>query len=187
MKLNIFLMIGLFLFAISCGNDSITSQNGADEGITVMAETGSNPLNISNGKEVTKPLAFKKVTGTLEFVPNPIVCGPFDGFMQIVAPGSGVGTHVGRFDVTNRWCINESGDPISPVLAVVIAANGDELYAEMIGMEPDLENPPYEFLYYEITGGTGRFDGASGSYTMYGITDFVALTWSHSGEGEITY
>ena len=187
MKKLIIIVTGLFLFCTSCDNDMITSQTEADANKEIAAETSRNPLNISNGKQVTKPLFFKNVTGTFEFMPNPELCTPYGGFMQAVAPGSGQGTHFGRFEVTNRWCINDEGDPISPILAVVFAANGDRMDATMINSEPDLENPPYEYLYYVIQGGTGRFDGATGSYTLYGVADFATLTWEYNGEGVITY
>jgi hypothetical protein len=40
---------------------------------------------------------------------------------------------------------------------------------------------------WTITGGTGRFNGASGSFTINGIVDFIAGTFSAQANGTITY
>jgi len=40
---------------------------------------------------------------------------------------------------------------------------------------------------WTITGGTGRFDGASGSFTISGTVDFVTGTFSAEANGTITY
>ena len=96
MKTLIIIVTGLFLFCTSCDNDMITSQTEADANKEIAAETSTNPLNISNGKQVTKPLFFKNVTGTIEFMPNPELCTSYGGFMQALAPGSGQGGQRGQ-------------------------------------------------------------------------------------------
>jgi hypothetical protein len=40
---------------------------------------------------------------------------------------------------------------------------------------------------WTITGGTGRFDGASGSFTISGVVDFLTGTFSATANGTITY
>jgi hypothetical protein len=40
---------------------------------------------------------------------------------------------------------------------------------------------------WTITGGTGRFTGASGSFEFTGAVDFLTSTFSFTGEGTITY
>ena len=40
---------------------------------------------------------------------------------------------------------------------------------------------------WTITGGTGRFEGASGSFTISGLVDFVTGTFSANALGSITY
>lgn len=40
---------------------------------------------------------------------------------------------------------------------------------------------------WTITGGTGRFEGVSGSITISGSVDFATLTFSFNGNGTITY
>jgi hypothetical protein len=81
------------------------------------------------------------------------------------------------------------GNFLSPVLGFITAANGDVIYTELGAPYPDLANPPNLFYPYKIIGGSsgGRFDGAEGYITMYGIVDYVTGTWMLRGEGEITY
>ena len=40
---------------------------------------------------------------------------------------------------------------------------------------------------WTITGGTGRFEGASGSFTIDGVVDFITTTLDFKAEGTITY
>ena len=40
---------------------------------------------------------------------------------------------------------------------------------------------------WTITGGTGRFEGASGSFTINGLVDFLTFGFSATAEGTITY
>jgi hypothetical protein len=76
-----------------------------------------------------------------------------------------------------------------PTQATFTAANGDELYADMdlVGMRHMVDgNFPSFTLDATITGGTGRFEGATGSFlgsggqiTMPGFdTDLVIGSWA---------
>jgi len=94
---------------------------------------------------------------------------------------SGQATHLGLYtstvlaDMSQATIIgfHPSGLPIVtlPLTVTFTAANGDEVHsvAMLVGLyHPYNENFPYFNLYGTITGGTGRFDGASGSYTVTG-------------------
>jgi hypothetical protein len=67
------------------------------------------------------------------------------------------------------------------------AANGDTVYAEFTGIATPTAVPGV--LYIEetatITGGTGRFAGATGSFTAERLYDMVAGTTIGSFEGTI--
>jgi hypothetical protein len=52
-----------------------------------------------------------------------------------------------------------------PTTTTFTAANGDELYANLVLIGPFGGNFPYFALTGTITGGTGRFDGATGSFS----------------------
>ena len=68
------------------------------------------------------------------------------------------------------------------------AANGDTVYAEFTGLASPTEIPGV--LYIEevatIKGGTGRFAGATGSFTVERLYDRIAGTTIGSFEGTIS-
>jgi hypothetical protein len=143
----------------------------------------------SNANAVTKTIVFHPSAGTFGVVPNPGYCPDFNPPLQMVIEGGGIATHIGRYSVENLACVDISGNFLSPVLGFITAANGDVIYTQLGAPYPDLENAPNFYYPYTIIGGSsgGRFEEASGSITMYGVIDYVAGTWTLSGEGEITY
>jgi hypothetical protein len=83
------------------------------------------------------------------------------------ASGSGEATQLGRYAVSYQVEVN------IPTLAGTgsarfVAANGDTLIAESSGQATQTETPGVVTIveHHTITGGTGRFAGASGSYTV---------------------
>jgi hypothetical protein len=100
---------------------------------------------------------------------------PFSGTFQgndtvtppttIATTGTGMGTHLGQFSFTQENTVNfanltETGS------AQWIAANGDSIYTTVVGSAVP---GPVVFKVtdiHTITGGTGRFAGAQGSFTV---------------------
>ena len=83
------------------------------------------------------------------------------------ATGSGNATQLGRFTVSFQVEVNLptlSG----PASATFVAANGDSLYAEGWGQSAPTGTPNVITIVemYTITGGTGRFAGATGNFTV---------------------
>jgi hypothetical protein len=72
---------------------------------------------------------------------------------------------------------------------VFVAANGDMLTADFVGHSMPTEDDP-TVLYIEeqatITGGTGRFAGATGSFTAERLYDTVAGTTTGSFKGTVS-
>ena len=124
---------------------------------------------------------------------------PFRGSIQAVeatdvqfpslfvdASGSGNATHLGRFTVTYEFEVNLlTFAGIGS--AHFIAANGDSIFTEITGQGtvPD----PISFIVetHTITGGTGRFAGATGSFTIERLLNTVTGITSGSFEGTISY
>lgn len=110
--------------------------------------------------------------------------------------GRGEGSHVGELRARSRDCINPSGvfDPNGPTAyrftsgtgpdgLVFVAANGDQLFATYAGtLEPQPEGPHAVKGHFVVTGGTGRFAGATGGGTFEGTEDISRVV---IGEGEI--
>ena len=95
-------------------------------------------------------------------------CGGFPLFF-LTMEGSGTSTHLGNLTTRFTFCCNVMTGEYSNTEAVFIAANGDELYAR-IPLGYIVPNEGDNSAYYQtifndpmtFTGGTGRFEGASG-------------------------
>jgi hypothetical protein len=108
-----------------------------------------------------KPLPFK---GSIEALETYQVNGPT---MLVMATGSGEATHLGRYTVTYEVAVDLPTGTGSGISAHYVAANGDSLFAEGSGQATPTDDPSVFVVVenYTITGGTGRFDGATGSFT----------------------
>ena len=108
-----------------------------------------------------KQLLFK---GSLQAVETHLVTFPT---FSLDATGSGNATQLGVFTMSFQ------GQVYIPTLAgttsaTLVAADGSSLYADGVGQGTATENPDFVSIVeiYTITGGTGRFAGASGSFTV---------------------
>ena len=109
--------------------------------------------------------------------------------VSFVADGSGGGiaTHLGRFTLTWHFTVNTvDGTGSGPVH--FIAANGDSIFSTAAGTSEPTSTPGV-FRITEIqiiTGGTGRFAGAKGSFTVERLVDLTTGFTSGSFHGTIT-
>ena len=108
-----------------------------------------------------KPLPLK---GSIEARETYKVSGPT---MFVTATGSGEATHLGRYTVTYEVQVDLPSGTGTGLSAQYVAANGDSLFAEGSGQATPTEEPSVFVVIetYTITGGTGRFAGATGSFT----------------------
>ena len=85
----------------------------------------------------------------------------------VVSNGEGQLTHLGRYFMTSPHTSNVfTGETIGD--QIFTAANGDQLTAFCEGFpQPQPNGHVVGTLDGEITGGTGRFDGAGGSYVFF--------------------
>ena len=89
--------------------------------------------------------------------------------VAIVAEGTGQLTHLGRYFMSSPHTTNVfTGETLGD--QIFTAANGDTLTAYCAGF-PQQQDPPtgpvIGSLDCDITGGTGRFENASGSYVFF--------------------
>jgi hypothetical protein len=108
-----------------------------------------------------RQLLFK---GSMQAVETHVVTFPT---FTLDATGSGNATQLGLFTMSFQ------GQVYIPTLAgttsaTLVAADGSSLYADGVGQGTATENPDFVSIVeiYTITGGTGRFAGASGSFTV---------------------
>jgi hypothetical protein len=101
--------------------------------------------------------------------------------------GEGIATHLGRFTLTWEFTVNlADGTGSGPVR--YIAANGDQIFMTAVGQsEPTATPGVFRIVEIQIvTGGTGRFSGAKGSFTVERLVDLTTGLTSGSFHGIIT-
>jgi hypothetical protein len=94
---------------------------------------------------------------------------PSTGNLIIFADISGNSSHLGRFTGTATEVLYAPDYVSFTVYTTQVAANGDELFATYEGSFIDADGDSVGT--FEITGGTGRFAGASGSGTFVSLDD----------------
>jgi hypothetical protein len=107
----------------------------------------------------------------------------------LLVDGSGTGnaTHLGRYTVTFEAVVN-----LETLMGVgtmtFVAANGDSIFTTFNGQATPTPDPNI-FLVVEletITGGTGRFAGATGSFTLEREVDLTTGLSAGSFSGTIS-
>src|SRR5262245_11436435 len=107
---------------------------------------------------------------------------PFKGTFQgkdavnpptITTSGTGLGTHMGKFSLTQEFSLSTANG-----FAHWVAANGDSMDSTFVALA-DFSTRPLGYVTvtetHTITGGTGRFAGAQGSFILE-RTHLVALS-----------
>jgi hypothetical protein len=159
------------MFAAACsgqGMDSPTSPSGQSVGASAQPDT-------------TGPLRFE---GSFTFTSNGVVTFPT---LTVTGNLEGVASQLGRFTATTREIVDM---PTTSGTGTYIftAANGDELSTTVAGGEVSFTPPNVSTvaLAGTIVGGTGRFAGATGTFTLTytGTIDFASGSSSGSGSFE---
>lgn len=164
-------LLSVALTANGCGSD-ITGVRHSPELLTARG-------NAQSGATVTVP--FKA-----HYVANIVGVGPGLGCdARLSLEGAGEGTYLGRFSITLGFCGRPDGT-LDNGTGTFVAANGDLLYITFHGVS-DGGFPTLHFTsYVTFTGGTGRFDGATGSATVQGSFDDITGAGPADWDGTIT-
>lgn len=106
--------------------------------------------------------------------------------MSVTASGSGTASQLGRFTVSYEVAVDLT-TVSGPASAEFVAANGDSIYANGTGQATETGTPGVFNVVenYTITGGTGRFAGASGTITLDRVVDTNTGVTSGSISGTI--
>jgi len=116
---------------------------------------------------------------------------PFEGkytfsFGADGVSGKGIGSHIGSFTLTEEN--NDEGFPVITGTATFTAANGDQIFANHTGLVQLLGNGMADVnSEFTITGGTGRFIGATGGFESHGPANLALGTGSSEFEGTIGF
>jgi hypothetical protein len=117
--------------------------------------------------------------GTIQGVETYVVTFPT---LSVEGSGTGIATHLGRFTVTWEATVNlVDGSGVGAFH--FIAANGDSIFTEDIGQAEPTDTPGVLRIVEinTITGGTGRFEGATGSFTLERLLETGFTTGSFDG------
>jgi hypothetical protein len=113
--------------------------------------------------------------------------GPPPTTLSVDGSATGIGSHVGEFSFTYRVTVNLA-DGTATGSAELIAANGDRIFTTIAGSSEPTDTPGVSNITETntITGGTGRFAGAQGSFTVERLIDLGTGLTSGSFHGTIS-
>jgi hypothetical protein len=172
------IILGVCLFAAACSGHEVNSATSPTSAAFAPAQTQA-----QGGAQLPLNGSFtQKGTGTLNCPPT---CPPTT--LRINGSETGTATHLGRFSATSEDVVNLATRTNTGVFNFV-AANGDELFTRTTGREDEFVPPniSHVTLVATITGGTGRFAAASGTFTIHRIDVIDFATNSGSGTGELS-
>ena len=122
---------------------------------------------------------------------NPVACSA-PPFLQGTTVGTGTASHMGRVTLQSTDCptpgltvFTFTGGKL-----VLTAANGDTLTADYSGalLPTSATSPVYSLSgSYRLTGGSGRFSGATGAGILLGSSNIVTGQSSYRASGVIRY
>jgi hypothetical protein len=137
-------------------------------------------VGLAGAVAAEKEIPFR---GTLQAVETHVVQFPT---LVVEGSGSGIATQLGKFTMTFDAGVNLS-TRVGIGSSEFIAANGDRVFADFVG-ESTLTGTPNLISIveiYTVTGGTGRFAGATGSFLLERLEDQVTGSSSGSFNGTI--
>jgi hypothetical protein len=124
--------------------------------------------------------------GSLQAVENDVVDWPT---IYVHGSGSGNATLLGKFTVHYDGVVHNdaAGVGTATLAAHLVAANGDSFFADGSGVGRPTATPGINKIVevYTITGGTGRFAGASGSFIVERLINLATGVTSGTFEGNI--
>jgi hypothetical protein len=105
----------------------------------------------------------------------------------VLVDGTGNAAHLGQFTVSVPHLVDRS-TRIAAGTYEFTAANGDTLTADFTGVSAPSDVPGVLYIVETatITGGTGRFAGATGSFTVERLYDTAAGTTTGSFSGTVS-
>jgi len=116
---------------------------------------------------------------------------PFKGKFTIIfsnntITGTGEGTHIGRFTIIANH--NDENYPYLTGTGTITAANGDQIFITRSGYIEDNGNGTISVTFDNtITRGTGRFSGATGSFTTISVANNTTSRGTTTFMGTINY
>ena len=176
-------VIGTLFFAVGCSQSTSPTIPSPTIPTSAPSMTASvTPSSLALLAAAHNQVPFK---GTLQ---GDDVDSDFTGTSVVVTTsGPGNGTHLGRFSFTQKVTVNFTNGT-SAGSAHFLAANGDNIDTTVAGSGHPTGTPGEISIteVHTITGGTGRFAGAQGSFTVERLASAITFFTSGSFDGTIT-
>ena len=182
-----------FSFLMACIFMLSTCTNSED---IINEDSLSTSLKKGNDTPVFVTVPFKaKFIGDYRYVGPDIEeytgLEPRCEFARVIVDFEGNGTHLGKFTGNFDFCAGPEG--YGPSDSYMVAANRDTLFVSISGnvINGRLdEHPEYVISYWQdpfvILGGTGRFEGATGSGMSDDYNSSLDPNSHHNWNGTIT-
>lgn len=178
-----------FLFLLTCSLGLLASCTKSEQEDEFLS---ANELKSAKMNPTTVTVPFiADFTGTYVYVgPNEKCGAPY--VVQVIVDFEGNATHLGKMTGNFAFCVEADGT-YGETVAYMVAANGDTLFVACAGkvIEGRMEDHPTNVNSYwrdpfEILGGTGRFEGATGSGTTDDFNNTEDPYSHHYWRGTIT-
>jgi len=139
----------------------------------------------ANGKGADKRIPFQ---GYLQGHETDVLQGSPPEAISVDGNVTGVATHLNHFTLTYKVMV-KAPEGSATGSAELIVADGDRIYTSIVGQgEPtDADTPDLNSIVeiHLITGGSGQFAGAKGSFTIKRLVDLATGLTSGSVHGTI--
>ncbi|MFN2440301.1 MAG: hypothetical protein ABR503_13950 [Chitinophagaceae bacterium] len=171
------LFISAYFFT-SCKKETVS---------TPEANSVSNSIAKKSAKEKSAKENYVPFKGTYEISVQ--FLSPPPAIFHIIT-GTGTATHLGASSFVAESTIYITPRPpfISIGTVIFTAANGDQLFANHTATSTPVAGAPNNVIVnYTITGGTGRFEDASGSLVGRPVIQPGSTTGTTAIEGNINY
>jgi hypothetical protein len=161
---------------LACGSEPLSPESGTSVAEQAAAQSAGDIVGQSGGgAELPFSGSFRVNTSAVFTPPSTLI---------INGTATGDASHLGRFTATAVDVVNTT-TATSTGTYTLTAANGSQLFATTAGGEDQFVPPnvSHVTLVATIVGGTGRFAGATGTFTIRSISvlDFPTATSSGSG------
>ena len=161
---------------------AIALTGACDRSAPAIVAVEANDASVRTSAEKTVPF---KARYDFHSVPGPVEPCVGSTNTRGYGAGEGVGTHLGRFTVTASQCALPGGITADG-LGTYTAENGDLLYFIYSGHTTRQGLVVSFTLSGTFVGGTGRFEGATGTTTGIGAIDLSTGSARAVWEGEIS-
>jgi hypothetical protein len=166
--------------------------------VSFLSLTSCQKENINTGKEMDASAALSVNAKQLNNVATPFKGSFVTALTVLHAPpslvqrvtGTGTASHLGEstFDAISNVTVNATPPFAVSGTRTITAANGDQLFSTFTGTStPVINGMNGADLQDVITGGTGRFANATGSFTTTSRNNFITSTFTADFDGVINY